>query len=377
MHPTPQAATSIPVRLSARDAGVVGLAHEVTCREHLTSLAVPGAGSRIADGLVRCVGDGSNGLHPPRYPRGHEARREHERQRIEEGLAERSWMVVADPTERGGCPRSEPRRTMMEAPGSAGTTDSPRESALVSDSGGGDLRGWSRPEAGVDTSTPADKDGPVPANRSENMVGQGGQAATNRGMLPRVGSREFWSQAHRVAFKAAVFQAGGDLEVAQDAAQEAMREAWKWQDDLRNDSGLKSWLRKTARNKVIDHYRKTGRVSLVDPLGEDDPDQRHGPSPLEVDATEDPGEVAVERLVHDELRSAVADTLDMLPDKVAEMVRLYYFDELPTNQIAKQLGVTDGAVRTTLYRARQTLRQHFAVSLPHHERRHRSDKAET
>ena len=220
-------------------------------------------------------------------------------------------------------------------------------------------------ESGLDIAAASDKDGCVETDGNEGRAGRTVAATTERSGLPKVASKKFWPLAYRIAFNAALHKAGGDIEVAEDAAQATMLEAHKRQDTLRDERGLKTWLRTTARNKVIDHYRKTGRDIPVDPQGSNDRhhDDRSQSLLDQAHAGQDPDDVAIDRVAQQELRSSVTEAIDMLPDQMAQMVRLFYLDDVPTSEIAERLGVSDGAVRTSLYRARQTLRRHFAVNL--------------
>jgi RNA polymerase sigma-70 factor (ECF subfamily) len=114
--------------------------------------------------------------------------------------------------------------------------------------------------------------------------------------------------------------------------------AWRRLEDVPVGEQARPWLFGVARRVLANHYRgERRRVALADRLR----DSLHeSVQPLEV---REP--TAVER------------ALDRLPDDDRELLRLLAWEELAREEIAVAMGLTRGAVRVRLHRARTKLKQ--------------------
>ncbi|TPG19391.1 RNA polymerase sigma factor [Pedococcus bigeumensis] len=125
---------------------------------------------------------------------------------------------------------------------------------------------------------------------------------------------------------------------AADVVAETFLVAWRRLEDVPVGEQARPWLFGVARRVLANHYRgERRRVALADRLR----DSLHeAVQPLEVrEAT------AVER------------ALDRLPDDDRELLRLLAWEELAREEIAVAMGLTRGAVRVRLHRARTKLKQ--------------------
>ena len=127
-----------------------------------------------------------------------------------------------------------------------------------------------------------------------------------------------------------------DRQLAQDAAQETFFKAWEAIDRLREDGAEKAWLMQIAVNTCRSmlrsrYFRMVDRSISLDDL----------PEPAQEDAQRDDSLV----------REVMA-----LPDKYREVVVLYYYQELTTEETAHVLRVPAATVRTRLVRARKMLK---------------------
>jgi RNA polymerase sigma factor (sigma-70 family) len=95
----------------------------------------------------------------------------------------------------------------------------------------------------------------------------------------------------------------------------------------------RAWLFRIARNAAIDYRRRTAV------------------RPRAAGATREPATAPVQAL-----RSALAEALGRLPDTEREALLLAELGGLSYAEIALTLGLTPAAVRSTLYRARLSLR---------------------
>ena len=102
-----------------------------------------------------------------------------------------------------------------------------------------------------------------------------------------------------------------------------------------NDPGhLKAWLINTTINCTKKHLRQRRRAGV--PLEE---------LPEEVYALEDSGDISL------------YEALCVLPEPYRMALHLFYFEDMPTQAIAKALGQRPGTVRTQLSRGRALLRE--------------------
>lgn len=128
-----------------------------------------------------------------------------------------------------------------------------------------------------------------------------------------------------------------DRNVAEDVVQETLLRAWRSRANLVGAGAAKAWLLTIARREHARLYeRKRFETVPVDQLvGEESPEL-----------------AAVEEQETLDLRRAIF----ALEDTYREPLVLQVLMGLTTEDIAMQLGLTQGAVLTRLFRARQKLR---------------------
>ena len=128
----------------------------------------------------------------------------------------------------------------------------------------------------------------------------------------------------------------GRRDLADEAVQTTMLKAWRAAGSFDPSRELAPWLYAIARRVAIDIYRRESRVS-ADELGDDDV----AVVPLSFERTWEAWEV----------RSA----LDKLPPDEREVVRLSHLVGMTHQQIAEQLGVPLGTVKSRSSRAHRRL----------------------
>lgn len=138
----------------------------------------------------------------------------------------------------------------------------------------------------------------------------------------------------RVAYRAA-FRVTGDAEASEDAASEALtRAALRWR---RVSDRALPWVVRVATNLAIDHVRAEARRSVARPATGD----RAAPD-------------AAARI---DLHRALA----ALPTRQREVVVLRYFGDLSEREIAAELGLAPGTVKSHASRGLATLRTALAT----------------
>jgi len=121
----------------------------------------------------------------------------------------------------------------------------------------------------------------------------------------------------------------GDLQVAQELAQEALTRAWVHWRRIRSYDQPSAWARRVVRNLAADRAKHLRRAPLLAPLA-------NVPAP-----TPD--------------RLALTAALSVLPRQQREALVLHDGIGLSVAEVAEELGVPEGTVRSWLSRARAVL----------------------
>ncbi|MBR4727541.1 MAG: RNA polymerase sigma factor [Clostridia bacterium] len=130
----------------------------------------------------------------------------------------------------------------------------------------------------------------------------------------------------------------GNRQDAEDLLQETRLAAFQSFGALREQQNFKAWIVGIARRKCADYYRSRKPELPLDELPEGALTQSlHG-------------------LVYP---SPVRETLDELNDRDREILRLFYFEDLPQERIAALLGVPVGTVKSRLHTAKQHFRDRY------------------
>lgn len=127
---------------------------------------------------------------------------------------------------------------------------------------------------------------------------------------------------------------------AEEMAQEAFLRAYRKLDHWRKDALFSSWLFALAANLYRSELRRIpARLVPLEGIAEPrDPHNRS--SAIELEEREDAVRLAVSHL----------------PPKYRDAVILYYFQEKDVSAAARSLGMTEGTLKSRLFRARELLR---------------------
>lgn len=124
---------------------------------------------------------------------------------------------------------------------------------------------------------------------------------------------------------------------ADDVLQEIYFTAYQKFPQLKNKDSFKAWIISIARNKCNDYFRK--KASLYE---------------IPID------ELTEKELLHGRYGvsevTTVRETLNLLGDKDKQILYLYFWKELPQAEIAKQLNIPLGTVKSRLYTAKHNFR---------------------
>jgi RNA polymerase sigma-70 factor (ECF subfamily) len=134
----------------------------------------------------------------------------------------------------------------------------------------------------------------------------------------------------------------GDTALAEDLLQETLLRAARSLDGFAGRASPKTWLFAIASRVVIDHFRQPARRQKI----------------IDIDDTaelEDGALALDERLVIDEMNQCVREVIDSLPPDYRAALVLHDLEGMDGAQTAEVLGLSVGAVRVRLHRARQRL----------------------
>ena len=160
-------------------------------------------------------------------------------------------------------------------------------------------------------------------------------------------------------------------DLAADAVQEAFASALEKAEGFRGESRIGTWLHRIVFNKSIDLLRRRRRY---EPLPDDDPDR----------ITPEDGQLAHgaswarppdEALLGAETKMALEAALEGLTPLQRAVFELKEAEGRPTAEVAEILGLTAGAVRVHLHRARLRLRARLTVHFRGREETPSADEA--
>ena len=141
-------------------------------------------------------------------------------------------------------------------------------------------------------------------------------------------------------------------EEAEDIVQEVFTKIYLNAKKFKKQPGVefKSWAWRILVNTALTHYRKVkktfGDVSYLDELlAGDDED------------IESKLNIATENLIDkDDRVGVIKDAMETLPAEAASLIKSHYIEDRPYEEIAKKHGLTIGALKMKLFRARKVLK---------------------
>jgi RNA polymerase sigma-70 factor, ECF subfamily len=148
----------------------------------------------------------------------------------------------------------------------------------------------------------------------------------------RLTYRHVYTQALRIV---------GDRQEAEDVSQDAYLRVFKGLDGFRGEAQFETWLYRIVANAALSHLRRRRRFGelVVDP--EDETSEPSAPSEF------------AERTVD---RESLSRALQALPVSLRSVVVLKDVYGLSCQEIGDQIGVSEGAVKVRLHRARKRLK---------------------
>ena len=122
---------------------------------------------------------------------------------------------------------------------------------------------------------------------------------------------------------------------AEDVTQDTFLAAFERMSTYRPGQALSPWLRAIARHRAIDLVRRRARA----------------PQPEPPAASESVEKIALDRIEAERVRAA----LNRLPSRDRTLLVLRYWEDQSVESVASSMGMTEGAARVALLRARRSL----------------------
>ncbi|MBL9135171.1 MAG: sigma-70 family RNA polymerase sigma factor [Verrucomicrobiales bacterium] len=151
--------------------------------------------------------------------------------------------------------------------------------------------------------------------------------------------------------------------LAEDFVQEALLAALRSKDRYAGRSTERTWLTGILRNKMLDHFRKSGRETSFTDLefladDESKPFENHA-FPDHWVAEEAPSEWtdAGSSLDRDEFWKVFQTCTTRLPERIARVFLMREVDHLESDEICGALNISPNNLWVMLHRARMALRQ--------------------
>lgn len=160
---------------------------------------------------------------------------------------------------------------------------------------------------------------------------------------------------HQNAVIGTVAKMLGNASEAEDIAQQVFLRLWKARKRYQPSAKFTTFLYTITRNLVFNESRRRSRRR------ESSLDQRKDEYELELPAN--PNHQPDRANLNTELRAAVDQAIASLPEKQRLAIVLRRYQNLPYEEIASVLDLTIPAVKSTLFRARATLRESLASYL--------------
>ncbi|MFN2399771.1 MAG: RNA polymerase sigma factor [Gemmatimonadaceae bacterium] len=153
--------------------------------------------------------------------------------------------------------------------------------------------------------------------------------------------RQLWSR-HSPHIDAVIRRLAGDPDVAADIAQDVWMQIFRGLHSYRGDAQFGTWAHRIAVNRTLNALRKIRRIARSEVEIEDDT------ATVEVDA---------DRAF---LAASIEDAAARLPEGARTIFFLHDVEGYTHEDIARELGISTGASKSQLFKARAKLRRLLA-----------------
>ncbi len=152
-------------------------------------------------------------------------------------------------------------------------------------------------------------------------------------------------------YRYACMVAGKDEELINDAIQDTYIQIINSISSLDDPDKFIPWGKTILRNKIYAFYRKNGKEITVTK-----DDDEEGADFFDRMEDDDESLMPGNELDREEVRAIIREVVRELPEKQRVVVCLYYLDEMSVADIATYLQISEGTVKSRLFKAREAIR---------------------
>ncbi|MGH7494650.1 MAG: RNA polymerase sigma factor [bacterium] len=160
-------------------------------------------------------------------------------------------------------------------------------------------------------------------------------------------------EAHKQRIFALAYDLTGNVQDAEDLSQETFIKVYRGISNFRGESKLSSWLYRIVVNLALNRRRKKA-VSEMELRESFEGDELHAPHAAE--DGNNPERATQAAFMRQDLRRA----LDKLSEQQRTIFVLRHDHDLPLQQIGTMLKISEGTVKSQLFRALRKLQEHLA-----------------
>lgn len=153
---------------------------------------------------------------------------------------------------------------------------------------------------------------------------------------------------HQRAVYGTILKMIGDATEAEDLSQRVFIRVFQSAPRYRPEAQFNTWLMTIVRNLVLNEYRRRQRKPWESLFHSDDEEPR--------EFSDSKQRTAGELLQADELRSAIENALQELPEKQRSAIILSRYHEMPYEEISKTLKISLSSTKSLIFRAREALK---------------------
>lgn len=165
--------------------------------------------------------------------------------------------------------------------------------------------------------------------------------------------RKYQKQAHFLAFRYLK-----DWDEADDITQRAFIKLYKFIIKSKDEIIVSPWLRKVIVNLCLDQQKsKKWRLFFKNAVRSGNPDIADEKSIDPFDTIKDNRLSPEDSLLNEELRYRMDRLVDKLPDQQKTIFFMKHFEGLKIKEIAQQLKISEGQIKSQLFRAVRNLRR--------------------
>ncbi|MFV0540065.1 MAG: sigma-70 family RNA polymerase sigma factor [Aestuariibaculum sp.] len=167
---------------------------------------------------------------------------------------------------------------------------------------------------------------------------------------------EKWIDLHADYLFNYTFSRVKDRDIAQDLVQETFLAGLKSMKNFKGEASERTWLTSILKRKIIDYYRKAnsnkGRAEVL--MSQNKQNKSDGDW-IEKNVPDIFTKTAEDNIENTELRHAIHDCLNKLPQKQATVFKMKTIEGLETQTICNELNITASNLWVIIHRARAAM----------------------